>query len=78
MADRSVDLYRNAAQELELATRHYREAAKHYERNEPHKAAHHAHIARGHFLNAQSFAHEAAKAHATRYSAEILDAPDHQ
>jgi hypothetical protein len=78
MADKSVDLYRSAAGELELATRHYREAAAHYEHDEPHKAAHHAHIARGHFLNAQAFAHDAARAHAQRYSSEVLNAPDHQ
>jgi hypothetical protein len=70
--DRSVQEYAVAAQELERAAAHYREAARHTELGEHVKAAHHAHIARGHFLNAQGFAHEAAKLHASRFSESVL------
>jgi hypothetical protein len=76
-ADKSIQLHTAAAGELELAARHNREAAKHYERNEPVKAAHHAHIARGHFLNAQAHVHEAAKVHAAAFSSAILGDPSH-
>lgn len=70
--DRSVHEYVVAAQELDRAAAHYREAARHTELGEHVKAAHHAHIARGHFLNAQGFAHEAAKLHASRFSDAVL------
>lgn len=70
--DRSVQEYAVAAQELDRAAAHYREAARHTELGEHVKAAHHAHIARGHFLNAQGFAHEAAKLHANRFSDSVL------
>jgi hypothetical protein len=75
--DRSIELHTAAAEQLELAASHNREAAKHYERGEPVKAAHHAHIARGHFLNAQAHVHEAAKVHAATFSARILTDPSH-
>lgn len=71
--DKSPQQYTDCANELERATAHYREAAKHHELGEDVKAAHHAHIARGHFLNAQAFAHDAAKAHAKQFSAEVMD-----
>ena len=76
-ANRSIELHVAAAEQLELAARHNREAAKHYERDEPVKAAHHAHIARGHFLNAQAHVHEAAKVHAAGFSSPILSDPSH-
>lgn len=72
MPDRSAQHYTVAATELERAVAHYKEAAKHSELNEHVKAAHHAHVARGHFLNAQGFAHEAAKYHASRFSDEVM------
>jgi hypothetical protein len=70
--DRSSQQYEVCASELERAVQHYREAARHSELGEHVKAAHHAHIARGHFLNAQGFAHEAAKLHASQFSDEVL------
>jgi hypothetical protein len=36
------------------------------------QAAHHAHIARGHFLNAQGMAHDAARRHADQFSDEVM------
>lgn len=72
MADRSAQQYTVCASELERAVAHYKEAAKHSELGEHVKAAHHAHIARGHFLNAQGFAHEAAKLHASQFSEEVM------
>lgn len=74
MSDRSSQQYTVAAAELERAVAHYREAANHSELGEHVKAAHHAHIARGHFLNAQGFAHEAAKWHASQFSEDVLKA----
>ena len=71
-ADRSSQHYQVCAAELDRAVRHYREAATHSELGEHVKAAHHAHIARGHFLNAQGFAHEAAKWHANQFSDEVM------
>ena len=76
-ADKSILLHLATAEQLELAAQHNREAAKHYQRGEFVKAAHHAHIARGHFLNAQGTAHEAAKVHAGKFSRKILKARDH-
>jgi hypothetical protein len=70
--DRSNDQYTMAADELERAVRHYREAARHSELAEHVKAAHHAHIARGHFLNAQSMAHDAARWHAEQFSDTVM------
>lgn len=72
MADRSAQQYTVAAAELERAVAHYREAAQHSELGQHVQAAHHAHIARGHFLNAQGFAHEAAKHHASLFSDQVL------
>ena len=70
--DQSHDQYTRAADELERAVRHYREAARHSELDEHVKAAHHAHIARGHFLNAQGLAHEAARWHAEQFSDTVM------
>lgn len=70
--DKSPQQYTDCADELERATAHYREAAKHHELGEHVQAAHHAHIARGHFLNAQAHAHDAAKAHAVQFSETVL------
>lgn len=70
--DQSHDQYTRAADELERAVRHYREAARHSQLDEHVKAAHHAHIARGHFLNAQGLAHEAARWHADRFSDTVM------
>ncbi len=70
--DPSKDEYTRAADELERAVRHYREAARHSELGEHVKAAHHAHIARGHFLNAQGMAHEAARRHADQFSYSVM------
>jgi hypothetical protein len=70
--DQSQDQYTMAADELERAVRHYREAARHSELDEHVKAAHHAHIARGHFLNAQAMAHDAARWHAEQFSDEVM------
>jgi hypothetical protein len=70
--DQSRLQYTQAADELERAVAHYREAAHHSERGEHVKAAHHAHIARGHFLNAQGSAHEAAKWHADHFSESVM------
>jgi hypothetical protein len=70
--DQSQDQYTTAADELERAVAHYREAASHSERGEHVQAAHHAHIARGHFLNAQANAHAAAKWHADRFSDDVM------
>jgi hypothetical protein len=70
--DQSHDQYARAADELERAVRHYREAARHSELDEHVKAAHHAHIARGHFLNAQGLAHEAARWHADQFSDSVM------
>lgn len=70
--DQSSRQYTVAADELERAVSHYREAAKHSELGEHVKAAHHAHIARGHFLNAQGFAHDAAKWHADQFSDAVM------
>jgi hypothetical protein len=70
--DLSKDQYTMAADELERAVRHYREAASHSALDEHVKAAHHAHIARGHFLNAQAMAHAAAKWHADQFSDEVM------
>ena len=70
--DQSKDQYTRAADELERAVRHYREAASHSEREEHVQAAHHAHIARGHFLNAQGMAHDAARWHATQFSDKVM------
>ena len=75
--DQSIRLHLATAAQLELAAAHNREAAKHYRLGEFVKAAHHAHIARGHFLNAQGTAHEAAKVHARKFSRRILKARDH-
>ena len=72
IADRSSQQYQVCAAELDRAVRHYREAATHSALGEHVKAAHHAHIARGHFLNAQGFAHEAAKWHASQFSDEVM------
>lgn len=71
--DTSVKLYSDAAVELERAAAHYREAAKHTDLEEHVKAAHHAHISRGHFLNAQALAHEAAKQHAAQFSEQVMN-----
>lgn len=70
--DPSKDEYTRAADELERAVRHYREAASHSERGEHVQAAHHAHIARGHFLNAQGMAHDAARRHADQFSDSVM------
>ncbi len=70
--DLSKDQYTTAADELERAVRHYREAARHSELGEHVKAAHHAHIARGHFLNAQAMAHDAARRHAEQFSDTVM------
>jgi hypothetical protein len=70
--DLSKDQYTMAADELERAVRHYREAARHSELDEHVKAAHHAHIARGHFLNAQRMAHDAARWHAEQFSDSVM------
>ncbi len=67
-------LYADAAVELDRAAGHYREAARHTDLGEDVKAAHHAHIARGHFLNAQSAAHETARLHAEQFSQEVMAA----
>ena len=71
--DHSAQLYTVAAAELDRAAAHYREAASHTELGEHVKAAHHAHIARGHFLNAQGMAHDAAKLHASQFSESVLE-----
>jgi hypothetical protein len=70
--DESNTHYTVAADELEKCVAHYREAARHSERGEHVKAAHHAHIARGHFLIAQSHAHEAARWHAAEFSDAVM------
>jgi hypothetical protein len=70
--DLSNDQYTMAADELERAVRHYREAAEHSQLGEHVQAAHHAHIARGHFLNAQGMAHAAARWHADRFSDTVM------
>ncbi len=70
--DQSLGQYTRAAEELDKAAAHYREAARHSALGEHVKAAHHAHIARGHFLNAQGKAHEAAKWHADHFSDEVM------
>jgi len=70
--DQSMQQYTRAADELERAVAHYREAAHHSERGEHVKAAHHAHIARGHFLTAQANAHEAEKWHAAQFSDSVM------
>ena len=70
--DQSNQQYSVAADELEKAVSHYREAASHSDRQEHVKAAHHAHIARGHFLNAQANAHTAAKWHADQFSDAVM------
>jgi hypothetical protein len=70
--DLSKEQYRIAAEELERAARHYREAARHCELGEHVKAAHHAHIARGHFLNTQTNAHDAARWHANEFSDQVM------
>jgi hypothetical protein len=70
--DLSNDQYTMAADELEKAVRHYREAARHSELGEHMNAAHHAHIARGHFLNAQANAHDAARWHAEQFSDTVM------
>jgi cystathionine beta-lyase family protein involved in aluminum resistance len=70
--DQSRDQYTRAADELERAVRHYREAARHSELGEHVQAAHHAHIARGHFLNAQGMAHDAARRHADLFSDSVM------
>jgi hypothetical protein len=70
--DQSARQYTTAADELERAVAHYREAARHSALGEHVKAAHHAHIARGHFLNAQGNAHDAAKWHADHFSDEVM------
>jgi hypothetical protein len=72
MDDQSERQYTNAADELERSVAHYREAARHSARGEHVKAAHHAHIARGHFLNAQASAHDAAKWHADHFSDAVM------
>ena len=72
--DNAGQLYDDAAGELDRAAGHYREAARHTDLGEHVKAAHHAHIARGHFLNAQSVAHETARLHAAQFSQEVMDA----
>lgn len=72
MSDQSMQQYTVAADELEKSVAHYREAARHSERGEHVKAAHHAHIARGHFLIAQGHAHEAAKQHAAQFSDQVM------
>ena len=70
--DPSKDEYTRAADELVRAVRHYREAASHSGRAEHVQAAHHAHIARGHFLNAQGLAHDAARRHADLFSDSVM------
>ncbi len=70
--DQSNAQYTQTADQLEKSVAHYREAAVHSERAEHVKAAHHAHIARGHFLIAQSSAHEAAKRHAAQFGDEVM------
>jgi len=70
--DQSAGQYTSAADELLRAEAHYREAARHSALGEHVKAAHHAHIARGHFLNAQANAHDAAKWHADHFSDSVM------
>ena len=70
--DQSNQQYSVAADELEKAVSHYREAASHSDRQEHVKAAHHAHIARGPFLIAQAHAPEAAKWHAAQFSDAVM------
>ena len=70
--DQSNTQYTDAADQLEKSVAHYREAAAHSARGEHVKAAHHAHIARGHFLIAQASAHEAAKWHAAQFGDEVM------
>ncbi len=70
--DQSEQQYSTAADELEKSVAHYREAALHSGRGEHVQAAHHAHIARGHFLNAQANAHTAAKWHADQFSDAVM------
>ncbi|SEL00745.1 hypothetical protein SAMN04515665_10783 [Blastococcus sp. DSM 46786] len=70
--DLSKNQYTKAADELVLAVRHYREAASHSGLGEHVQAAHHAHLARGHFLNAQAVAHDAARWHADEVSETVM------
>ena len=70
--DLSKDQYTKAADELVRAVRHFREAASYSGLGEHVKAAHHARIARGHFLNAQGMAHDAARWHADQFSDTVM------
>jgi hypothetical protein len=61
-------LYRNGARSVQeflegLTNPRLNGAAKHYEAGAHEKAAHHAHIARGHAILAREHAEEAVKAH---------------
>lgn len=71
--DQSEEQYTQAADQLEKSVAHYREAARHSALGEHVQAAHHAHIARGHFLNAQASAHAAAKWHADQFSEAVME-----
>ena len=53
--------HKKASEHLTHAARHHGEAAKHHEAGSHEKAAHHAHVARGHVIHGREHAEEAVK-----------------
>ena len=61
MSKKAAEHHLRAAELLELAARHHREASKHHELGKFETAAHHAHLARGYHTLAKIQAVEAVK-----------------
>lgn len=71
MSKKAAEHHLRAAEALELAARHHKEAAKHHEAGKFETAAHHAHLARGYHELARIQAAEAAKAYIEDHSKAI-------
>jgi len=61
MSEQAAEHHRKAAEHLQQAALHHKEAAKQHETGKHEKAAHHAHLARGHQDHAMREAAEAAE-----------------
>jgi hypothetical protein len=53
MSKKAAEHHKQASEHLTHAARHHGEAAKHHEAGSHEKAAHHAHVARGHVIHSR-------------------------
>jgi hypothetical protein len=63
MSKKAAGHHKHVAEHLKHAASHHEEAAKHHEAGRHETAAHHAHVATGHIINARDHAREAVKAY---------------